>query len=404
MGGVPYARLRSLFVMAITSASLCIHAQTPSELRARADATSKQIADIVKNGPDASDESLKKLTELVEELKAIRTELKRLNTQAQPTRSATVSGYLQVQYQSTDRLRRADATGPFDGFRVRRARLNVDADPKDRVHLRVSMDTTVGASQNEFRLREAYARYTAPQGLTLTAGQQILPLGYENERSSYDMEFPERTLLETTYLNGEFSPGVRLQKMWGSGWETQLGIYDSLTSLDSEAVDRNQGAGDKLGGFAAVRYGKSGNRVQLAGFTSKRPAYSPTSAPSANRDFAALDIAIKPSKALILRGEAITGRDRVPGANTTDHQLFGWHGLASLDLAAHQSLSFRYQQLDRNLSADGTSVVGYGLAYTYRWDGDLKLVLSHEDFIDSSRASTGQTRYSETSVRLAARF
>lgn len=391
--------LLSLFLIASASG------QSREELRTKAKETSAKIAEIVAKGPDASEEQMRLLQELVNELKQLNANLKAIPAEA-PKPKVTVNGYLQVQYQSTDRSN-LPAIGPYDAFRIRRARVNLDADPKERLRLRVSFDTTGGPSQTELRLREAYARYTAPGkgGLMATAGQQALPFGYEIERSSFDHDFAERTILSTTYFNGEFTPGIRLDKDLGRGWRATLGGFDSLTVQDPEQQDRNFGAGDDLALAGAITNEGRTGRIRLSGLAGHRPAFTigNAEAPTTERQFVALDGAWRRGP-LTVRGEAVSGRDRRPNTNSVDRPVFGWHAQASYDLDAHNSVAVRYQKLDRDRDTPGDTVYGYAVSYTWRFDRELKLVLSHEVLHDELREALGNQRYSETVLRLAVRF
>jgi hypothetical protein len=147
----------------------------------------------------------------------------------------------------------------------------------------------------------------------------------------------------------------------------------------------------------------------LSGFATKRPEYvvaaSQAKLPEADRQFVALDgeYRTKLVRPVTLRGEVIAGRDRLPLA-AAEGPVVGWHAQSVFELDSHNALALRYQQLDRNRDVFGDSVVGYGLAYIWRFDGDMRLTLSHEIFEDSLRSNVGQQRYSETVLRLSLRF
>jgi hypothetical protein len=392
------------------------------KLRAAAEAKAKEIGKITASGNlTGSDEALKLLQQAVDELKEIRERLKTLEgaqektakTVAQSTPKLKLGGYAQFQYQDTDRK----GANRFDAFAFRRLRINLDGPIAPRVGAKVSFDLAAGANQTQEQLRDAWFSYDFSGGSRLGrdrayVGQFAIPVGYEMEKSDADNEFPERVQYNQVLFNTERSRGVKLRRDGRDGL-FQVGVVDALAIGDPEQANLASGAGDRLAVFAQGRVSRGNTSVGLSGFAGERPAYTAGGAtsPKVDRRFAYLDLEQRDLlfKGFTLRGVLLRGNDRIPNATANpaalDHPLSGYHLLGAYRLSSLDQLVARWEAFDPNLDATGDALHGYGLTYLRNLTPELRLGLTHEIFVDESRAANfNQTRYGVTTIRLQVRF
>ena len=83
---------------------------------------------------------------------------------------ATISGYTQVQFQATNQ----DVAESHTTFEVRRGRLQLEAELKKELSLRIEFEATTA----EVNARDLYLRYDIGSSLTLKAGQLKKPFSY----------------------------------------------------------------------------------------------------------------------------------------------------------------------------------------------------------------------------------
>jgi len=406
-------------------------AQSPDQraelnsLRAAAEAKTKEIGKLAQSGQlPTSDEALKLLQQMVDELKQIRERLNALEEKVSGNQKATdraiqaVSrvrwgGYLQYQYQDTDRL----GFSQFDAFRFRRVRIGLEADVSPRLAGRVSFDLATGTNQTQEQLRDAWIVYDVSGGAKLGRdrayfGQMALPLGYELERSSADRELPERSQYNQILFPTERSRGVKIRREGRDGL-FQAAVMNALTINDPEQANLAPGPGNKLAGMAQARYVKGNTSVGASYFGGDRPDYAAGGAvsPEVKRQFAYLDFEQRAFllPRLTIRGELMRGNDRLPSATAAvdkvDRPMAGYHLMGAYQLSSLDRLAFRWEHFDPNLDAGGNALHGLGLAYIRELTPQSRVTFAHEIFVDQARASTfGQTRYGLTTLRLQLRF
>lgn len=387
-------------------------------LREAAEAKTKEIGKLAESGKlPTNDESLKLLQQMVTELSEIRERLKRLESgQLTPSQLAATKilwgGYVQFQYQDTDRK----GSSTFDAFRFRRVRIGFNDQVDPRLNLRVSFDLAAGANQNTTQLRDAWAVYDFSGGGQLGrdrvwAGQMPITLGYEIERSSADREIPERSQYNQILFNTERSRGVRVRHEGKTG-RLEAAVLDALSINDPEQANLSSGPGNKLAVLVGARLNHAHGSVGVSALAGDRPAYTVgnDTSPEVPRRFAYLDGEYKGllTPKLTLRGELMTGRDRLPNAAASatrvDHPMAGYHLMGVYDLSAKDRFAVRWEHFDPNTSDGGNALHGLGASYVRDLNRLARLMFAHEVFVDQSRASQGQTRYEVTTLRLQVRF
>lgn len=418
-------RVLPLLALALTSSAF---AQTPPDLeklKSEADAKVKEIGSLTSSGKlTTNDDSVRLLQQLVDELRDIRERLKALEdksaAQGKKTDVLTQNaarlkwnGYVQMQYQDTDRV----GSSQYDAFRLRRVRLALDGTASPRTGGRFSFDLGTGTNQTQEQLRDAWIWYDFSGGAKLGrdkafAGQMAFPLGYELERSSADREMPERAQYNQLLFPTERSRGVKIRREGRDGL-FQAGLFDALAINDAEQANLAPGPGNRLAGVVQGRYVKGNTSVGASAMVGERAAYTAAGAtsPEVNRRFGYLDLEQRNLgvKGFTLRGEAMIGSDRLPNATASpanvDHPLSGYHLIGTYRLSSVDQLSVRWEGFDPNLDAGGNALHGYGASYVRFLTPELRVTLAHEVFVDEAReATTGQTRYGVTTLRLQVRF
>ncbi|RYG16511.1 hypothetical protein EON82_24930, partial [bacterium] len=254
--------------VACLALSLLTLAQTPdrnvelARLKKEAEAKTKQIGELAQKGAlPTSDEALKLLQQMVDELKEIRERLRHLegDTAPAPTSSRLKwQGYAQLQYQDTNRIGAERTTINNDGFRFRRLRLGFTDQISQRLSARVAFDLAGGSDNNTAVAREVYAAWDASGGSKLGrdiiwGGQFQVPLGYEIERSSADREIPERAQYNLYMFPTERSRGLEARRIDGR-WSLKAAVMESLTIGDPEINGGVPGGGERLAVHGQAKY------------------------------------------------------------------------------------------------------------------------------------------------------
>lgn len=390
------------------------------ELRKSAEAKTIEIGKLAASGKlPSNDESLQLLQKLVAELAEIRERLRILEgaeakdaSLLAQARRIRWGGYLQYQYQDTDRK----GTSQFDAFRYRRVRLGFDADIAPRLTGRVSFDLATGTNQTQEQLRDAFFTYDASGGsklgrLKFIAGQMALPLGYELERSSADREITERSLYNQTLFQTERSRGIKVKEEGRIG-SIQIGVFNALTINDPEQANLAPGVGDRLAVIGAAHLNIPNGSVGVSQYIGERAAYTANGAtsPKLDRQFTYFDFEKRDLllKGFTLRGELMLGKDRVPtataSASNVGHDMQAFHLMGVYRLSAADRIALRWEGWDTNLDRGNSALHGLGMAYIRDLTTAMRLTLGHEIFVDEQRQALGQTRYGATTIRLQVRL
>jgi hypothetical protein len=394
------------------------------DLKAQAAKLTKQVGQITTTANlQDSDEAVKLLKQVVDELAGIRERLKVIEgAQAGETKqidkvtkdvdllkNTKFNGYIQFQYSNTDKI---GATQP-NAFLIRRARLGVAQTIDPRATLKMSIDFAEGTGRMDTRLKDAILDYnlTPDKGLAskISFGQMPIPLGFDLERSDADREVPERATYNRSLFNGERSRGVVLRANLDKHIEAGLGAMNSLTVDDAEQSGLAPGQGSKIAAIGYIRATGRNYRLGVSGYTGQRPAFTAAAltSPEVDRWFGYVDGEYRMNK-FFFRGEAMIGHDRVPSATAgpakVGNNLSGFQAQAGYNANTHSQFNFRWEQFDPNVSTGGNAVNGYAFAYQYFLSPMAKLQLAHELFTDESRAGIGQRRFFQTTLRMQFRF
>lgn len=412
-------------------------------LRKEAKAITAKIGAIASNQDlNTNDDSVKALQDLVQQLAKINDQLKKLDD-----RIIAIEGWIEgqneslpvltndvdqlkrvswgnyVQFQWQDTQEGVDSGGKAlttsDAFQMRRFRIGTTNRVDPRTSMKLSFDVAAGSTRTTAELKDAMLMYDiVPSdktvGIQALAGQIPIPLGYELERSSSEREFPERALYNRTMFNGERGRGAYLKYGLGGNAYAHAGIWNSLTVSDAQQTDANTYRslmGTKPAMHAGLRYYGNHYDVGVSGFVGDRPPITAKTTTvwtdkNANGAIDAGEVAntVVPAVAgagrqflyldgtyvgllvpqLTLRGEYMTGKDRVPTISSgvpkflTQTNVMGWQAQVSYALNYRNLLSFRYENFDPDTATAGNATDIYGLAFTHWLNPGAKITLSHE--------------------------
>jgi hypothetical protein len=407
-------------------------------LQSEAESVTAGLGELAKSGKVLQDEeSLKTMQTMVDELKAIRERLDKMQEEIEAIqgwiegqnenlpimqqdlatlKSHKEGNYVQFQYQDTNRK-----GGAFDAFRLRRVRVGFTETIAPNASMKVSFDLATGTSQTSAQLKDAFLTYDIRPsdvafGTSAIAGQQNIPLGYEIERSSSDREFPERAQYNQIMFNGERGRGVQLRHGLGKNALVYAGVFNALSVNDPEQANLAPGPGNRLAGTGGVRFFGPKYELGVSGWFGKRTEYTSgtpaVTSPEVDRRFIYLDGTyvglLSPN--LFLRAEAMFGKDRVPNATARADRfaddMFGYHVLLGYNLNSRNVLSFRYEEFNPTRDRDGDLIRGYGLSFNHYLSPSARLTLAHEWFQDDARAGApnNQRKYHMTTLRLQYKF
>lgn len=153
---------------------------------------------------------------------------------------ATISGYTQVQFQATNH----GAAESRTTFEVRRGRLQLEAELKKNLSLRIEFEATT----TEVRARDLYLRYDIGRSLTLKAGQLKKPFSYGRLRPARNLRIIERPIHIREDFRGYLGRDVGLLAEWDSikPLELSIGIFNG-SGVGSGARTDNNDAKDVVG-------------------------------------------------------------------------------------------------------------------------------------------------------------
>jgi hypothetical protein len=221
-----------------------------------------------------------------------------------------VSGLLQVLVSG------GDAAALKSSYRIRRAELKIVSDLGRKAQAIVMIDaakalslTSTAASssvtQSSRALQDAILALPV-RSVSIEAGQQRLPLGYEGAHSSSTLETIERALMESDRARGASFGDVRDLGVAAKGkWkklEYKAGVFNGSGETMNETADRNV-AKAVVGQLRVTVPFVKGLRVGASGATSGEPAGD-----KPVRDRVGADV-IYVRGPLHLQAEAMTGQD-----------------------------------------------------------------------------------------------
>lgn len=418
---------RGLLSLACLTAAVAATAQTPdstteiTQLKKAAEAKTKQIGELAQKGAlPTSDEAIKLLQQMVDELKEIRERLRRLEGQSPTSDSGRLKwqGYAHFQYQDTNRIGADRTTINNDGFRFRRLRIGFTDQISQRMSARVSFDLAGGSDNNTAVSRDAVLAWDASGSSKLGrdliwGGQFQVPLGYEIERSSADREIPERAQYNQILFPTERSRGLEARRLDGR-WSLKAAVMESITIGDPEIGGAVPGGGERLAAFGQAKYSPDKDHTMgVSVMVGRRPEYTAAgkTSPDVPRSFLYFDTRIAGlfGRRLTLMGEAMFGHDRVPSSTANPdaegNDMAGYHIAGVWDLSGHDRLAVRWEGFDPDLDSGDNNISGLNFAYIRDLNSAMRLTLGYSSFTNESRRVTfNQRTFGQTILRLQFRF
>lgn len=303
------------------------------------------------------------VAELKTQIEAIKKKLSA--SYIQPTNQGWFSGFFQMQFANTQ----SNGTTTGD-FRNRRSRLNYNHLADDRTMLRASVDFSAGANQTSAQIRDGFIQfkpnsYLAQSGPTYTIGQQLTPLGYDISLASWARLWPERSVYEQAYHNGERGRGFLYQNGDSSNYWF-AGLWSSMMVNDFEAVNNSRGPAGEIGPIGGVRLKRGAWEGGLSALSTRRPRFvsGNTDLPVADRKFTYFDVRYNPkSSRFDIRAEYMQGKDRIPGQNYAATDTTGYHVVMDYKVNKTDSFVLRHEEWDADSSLDGGLTTLNGIAY-----------------------------------------
>ncbi|MCE9558891.1 MAG: hypothetical protein K8R88_08060 [Armatimonadetes bacterium] len=414
------------------------------KMTALRDESQKVVARMSTLKIDGSQESSRALQEMADALKSINDQLKTLQgeieeikgwiegqNEALPIMTADIldlkrnkpSTYMQFQYRSTNRPALANDQSSFN---LRRARIGIGQVVDPKTSIKLSFDFATGAQQSAGQLRDAQLIYQVTPaedtaGISITAGQFPLLLGYELLRSSSEREMPERATYNTTLFNGERSQGLQLTYGMGPNVTAQAAVVNSLTYGDPEQSAKSPATnGRRAAVLGGVRYHTPKMEVGASVYRGSRPTFdtghklsaassaaSPNVvAPEVQRTFIYVDGTyvglILPQ--IFVRGEYMTGKDRNNLGNYKIGNTYGqvnmrgWQAQLGYNFNSRNQINFRIDEFNPNTAGSKNVTKTYGVNYLYYINAGVRIGFAVEEV----RAPTSS--YWVTTIRSQFKF
>lgn len=146
---------------------------------------------------------------------------------------ATISGYTQVQFQATNRVTAESHTT----FEIRRGRLQLEAELKKELSLRIEFETTT----TEVKARDLYLKYDIGSNLTLKVGQLKKPFSYGRLRPARNLRIIERPTHIREDFRGYLGRDVGLLAEWDpiKPVEFSIGVFNGSGVGLGARIDNN---------------------------------------------------------------------------------------------------------------------------------------------------------------------
>lgn len=314
------------------------------------------------------------------------------------------SGFFQSQYFANDR------DGQLSGlFRSRRQRLNYNHMGDNKTMGRISVEFTAGTNNSTAQLRDAFIQYRPntflnASGPSYTIGQQNTPLGYEIAYPSWARTWPERSVYEQAFFNGERGRGLIYQNGDVSNYWF-VGAWDALTVNDPEQAD--VATKGEVSPIFGVRHKLGAWEGGLSGFNGKRPSYASgaINLASTDRRFFYADLRYHPTNSRFdVRSEYMVGKDRIPlAATAAANDATGFHVNVDYKATANDTVVLRYENFDRNTNFNGDLQTLYGVAVVKDVNQFLRLTLA-TDWNKNPTLPAGQTSYRTLTFRVQFKF
>lgn len=274
-----------------------------------------------------------------------------------------LSGYLQARYawQETVNYNAVTTSNPSqNGFFIRRGRLKAAYDAGASAYA-VQIDVTPAG----VNIKEGYASVKLPYGLTLDAGLQLFPFGYEvHGRSSSDLDTLERSRVTRAFLGGEYDLGVAVTGKV-SRVNFKVGVFNG-NGIDGQAGKDNDQLKDVIG-RAWVDMGVV--TAGVSGWYGKTTNYLRADDRVYDRNRVAMDVQayldLLPIGGTALKGEYLWGHTTIGTANngaggnlpglTSDAPVptgSGWYLIGLQNVGELNQLAVKYEQYMPNHTVD----------------------------------------------------
>ena len=315
------------------------------------------------------------------------------------------SNYLQFQYRDDNRAGKQQHS-----FEARRVRLGMSMDINDKAVAKVSFDAATGGDREGTQLKDLMLMYKpGTAGLTITAGQFALPLGYEFEMSNSVLEMPEKCLYNRTTFNDERVRGVMFMQSQPDGTSFYGGVSNALSTQDAEQANLAPGTGGQLAGFGGLRYAKKDVHLGVGYFAGKRPQFTGNggTSPEVDRNFLYAEARFENvlTQGLYVHGELMDGHDRVPSSTgapgNTAHDMSGYHVVLGYRLDPDNEVFTRYTLFDKNKDTAGDAVKEYAFGYRHFLGAGTAFTLAYEVVNDNS---VSNSPYGITTARIQFKF
>ena len=288
------------------------------------------------------------------------------------------SGFFQAQFVNTE----SNGTTTGD-FRNRRSRINYNHIGDSRTMGRISIDFSAGVNQTTAQVRDAFIQYKpntflAKSGPSYTVGQQNTPLGYEISYGSWARLWPERSMFNQAYHNGERGRGFLYQNGDSSTYWF-AGLWSAMMVNDTEAVNNTRGPAGETGPIAGFHVKKGAWEGGLSTFSTRRPRFvnNGTDLPIDDRKFSYFDVRYHPSNSRFdIRAEWMQGKDRLPGQNYSATNTTGYHAVIDYKLNKTDSFVLRHEEWDADTALNGGLTTLNGVAYVRDVSQFLRLSLA----------------------------
>lgn len=314
------------------------------------------------------------------------------------------SGYIQSQYFSTDR-----ATASSGFFRNRRVRLAYNHMGDEKTMVRLSIEFAAGTNHNTSQVRDGFVQYRpntfkSSSGPVFTFGAQNMPMGYDISYSSGQRYWPEQSIYEQAFFNGEDGNGFQYQNGSDSNY-WYVAAFDSLTVNDPEKAD--SATKGEITPVAGVHLKHGAWEGGISGMTGKRPSYSAgaVNLASTDRRFAYFDLRYHPQNSRFdVRSEYMVGKDRIPlAAVAAGNKTTGGHVNVDYKLSDSDTAVLRYETFDRNTDNAGDLQTLYGVAYAKDVNKFLRVTFA-TDWNKNPTLPAGQTSFRTFTLRVQFKF
>lgn len=401
-------------ILAIAGSSLGAQDQktdskaTLESLSSQRDAKQQALAEILLSGGGSAAERsfADELEKLRKQIKELEDQIKILssNDNLSKTNHFWFNGFMQNQIVFNSR---PETESGF--FRSRRMRLGYNHIGDSKTLGRMSIEFAGGLNQTTAQIRDAFIQYRpntlkATSGPTWTIGAQNVPIGYEIAYPSWARTWPERSAYNQTYFNAERGRGF----MYQNGSPTDywyVGLFNALTVNDVETLTNVRGVAGGVGPVVGFQRRTGAWSGGISFFDSERPEFNDgtKTLSSSDRRFLYVDFRNRQGK-LDVRGEWMTGEDRVPNAAiAAANPATGAHVLFDYRTRPNDIIMARYEFFDRNRNQNGDYQQLYGIGYVKDVSQFIRLTISHEWQFNVPGIPSGDS-FQITTIRAQFRF